>query len=49
MISAHFMDTFITYLCADDLYCFNGLMDLLLKWDTVNLLGIYRLKACIAV
>ena len=49
MILTHFMDAFITYPCADILYCFNGLKDLLLKRDCVDLLGIYRLKACIAV
>src|SRR6266851_8316312 len=49
MIFTHFIDAFVTYLCADIFDCFTALMDLLLKWKYRNLLGIDRLKACITI
>ena len=51
MIFTHFMDAFLTYLCADVFGCFSVIIDLLLKWDTLTLLGIDldRLKTCISV
>ena len=49
MIFMHFMDTFLTYLCADIFSCFPMIIDLLLKWDTLTLLGIDRLKTRISV
>ncbi len=51
MIFMHFIDAFLTYLCADVFCCFSVIMDLLsnLKWDTLTLLGIDRLKTHISI
>jgi len=48
-ICSSFHDTFLTYLCADSFDCFSVSIDLLLKWDSLKLLGIDRLKACITI
>ncbi len=43
------MDTFLTYLCADTFEHLTVLIDLLLEWESLNLSGIDRLKACITI
>jgi hypothetical protein len=49
MVFTHFMDAFSTYLCAGILYCFTGLMGILLKWKCLKLLGMDSLKARITI
>jgi len=43
------MDSFLTHLCADIFDCFYVFMDLLLKCNSLILLGTDDLKACITV
>jgi len=49
MVFTYFMDVFSTYLCADSLSCFTGLMGVLFKWKCLKLLGIDMLKARISI